>query len=134
MATMITVARCGLSSRRQCLSPPGREAQTVEVVGDELKAPKANSFSEGEATARQTITIGGEGERGRGNHRNVQRKSMLQIRLPGAQNVDVSALANYGVVKIARSSSKVVLQTTKHNMMYHSSGPSCEAIALRPVI
>jgi hypothetical protein len=32
--------------------PPRGEAQTIEVVGDELKIPKANGFVEGESTAR----------------------------------------------------------------------------------
>jgi hypothetical protein len=40
----------------------GREAQATEVVGDELKTPKVNGFTEEEATARQTFTIGGDGE------------------------------------------------------------------------
>jgi hypothetical protein len=31
-------------------SLPLGESQVVEVVGDELKAPKANSFAKGEAT------------------------------------------------------------------------------------
>jgi hypothetical protein len=33
------------------------------------------------------------------------------------------ALANYGVVKIVHSSSEVVLGTTKHTLIYPSSGP-----------
>jgi hypothetical protein len=35
------------------------------------------------------------------------------------------------VVKIARSSFEVVLQTTKHMVIYPGSGPSLEVIALR---
>jgi hypothetical protein len=50
------VARCGLS--------PVREAQDAEVVGDELKALKANGFAKGETTARETLTVGREGEHG----------------------------------------------------------------------
>jgi hypothetical protein len=38
------------------------------------------------------------------------------------------------VVKITRSSSEVVLQTTKHNMIYPGSGPSLEVIALCPAV
>jgi hypothetical protein len=34
----------------------------VEVVDDELKAPKANGLTEGEATTHQTFTIGDDGE------------------------------------------------------------------------
>jgi hypothetical protein len=45
-----------------------------------------------------------------------------------------SAPANYGAVKIARSSFDVVLQTMKHTMIYPSSGPSSEVIALRLVV
>jgi hypothetical protein len=44
-------------------SPLLEEPQTAEVVGDELKAPKVNSFTKEEGTAHQTLTIGGEGER-----------------------------------------------------------------------
>jgi hypothetical protein len=32
------------------IAPPGREAQGTEVVGDELRVPKANGFTEGEST------------------------------------------------------------------------------------
>jgi hypothetical protein len=38
------------------------------------------------------------------------------------------------VVKITCSSSEVVLQTIKHTVIYPSSGPSSEVIALRPVV
>jgi hypothetical protein len=44
------------------------------------------------------------------------------------------ALTRYRVLKIAHSFSKVVLQTTKHTMVYPSSGPSLEVIALRPTV
>jgi hypothetical protein len=43
-------------------------------------------------------------------------------------------LARYRVVKIAHSSSEVVLQTTKHTVIYLGSGPSSDVIALRPVV
>jgi hypothetical protein len=36
------------------------------------------------------------------------------------------------VVKIVRSSSKVILRTTKHIMIYPDSCPSLEVIALHP--
>jgi hypothetical protein len=36
----------------------------------------------------------------------------------------------YRVVKIMRSSSEVVLQTTKHTVIYPGSGPSSKIIAL----
>jgi hypothetical protein len=45
-----------------------------------------------------------------------------------------SAPANYGVVKIVRSSFDVVLQTIKHTMIFPGSGPSSEVIVLHPVI
>jgi hypothetical protein len=45
-----------------------------------------------------------------------------------------SALANYGVVKITRSYSEVVLLTTKHTMIYPGSGPSLDVIALSLVV
>jgi hypothetical protein len=38
------------------------------------------------------------------------------------------------VVKITHSSSEVVLQTTKHTMIYSGSSPSLEVIALRLVV
>jgi hypothetical protein len=44
------------------------------------------------------------------------------------------ALANYVVVKITRSSSDVVLQTTKHTVIYPGSGCSLEVIDLRLVV
>jgi hypothetical protein len=47
------------------------EAQAVEAVGDEVKAPKANSFTEGDATACQTFTVSDDGEHGWGNHQNI---------------------------------------------------------------
>jgi hypothetical protein len=42
------------------------------------------------------------------------------------------ALARYRVVKIMCSSSEVVLQTTKHTVIYPSSSPSMKVIALHP--
>jgi hypothetical protein len=36
------------------------------------------------------------------------------------------------VVKIMHSTSEVVLQTTKHTMIYLGSGPSLEVIGLHP--
>jgi hypothetical protein len=47
---------------------------------------------------------------------------------------EFSALAKYRVVKIARSSCEVVLQTITHTMIYPGSGPSFDIIALRLVI
>jgi hypothetical protein len=44
------------------------------------------------------------------------------------------APARYRVVKITRSCSKVVLSTIKHTMVYPSSGPSLEVIALHPAV
>jgi hypothetical protein len=44
------------------------------------------------------------------------------------------APARYKVVKITCSYSKVVLQTTKHTMIYPGLGPSLEVIALHPAI
>jgi hypothetical protein len=51
--------------------PPGREAHLAKVVEDELKALKENNFVEGEATARQTFSVDGDGERRLVNHQNV---------------------------------------------------------------
>jgi hypothetical protein len=45
-----------------------------------------------------------------------------------------SALTKYRVVKITRSSFEVVLRTMKHTMIYPSSGPSLEVIALCLVV
>jgi hypothetical protein len=44
------------------------------------------------------------------------------------------ALARYSLVKIARSSSEVALQTTMHMVIYPDSGPSLEVIALRAAV
>jgi hypothetical protein len=71
------------------VAPPRREAQATEVVGNELKAPKANGFTEGEATTHQTFVVNGDGERGWGNNRNIQMKSTLQIPLPDMPTIDV---------------------------------------------
>jgi hypothetical protein len=38
------------------------------------------------------------------------------------------------VVKIARSSSEMVLRTTKNTMIYPGPGPSLEVIALHPAV
>jgi hypothetical protein len=55
--------RCGCSHEDSTrFSPLGKEAQAAEAVGDELKAPKVNGFAEGEDTAHQAFTIGGNGE------------------------------------------------------------------------
>jgi hypothetical protein len=57
------VTHCGLYPRRWHLSCPlGREAQATEAVHDKLKAPKVNSFTEGEVTTRQVFTVGGDGK------------------------------------------------------------------------
>jgi hypothetical protein len=50
------------------------------------------------------------------------------------QSVSVFCADKNRVVKIARSSSEMVLQTTKHTMIYPGSGPSLEVIALRPMV
>jgi hypothetical protein len=44
-----------------------------------------------------------------------------------------SAPTTYRVVKITHSTSEVVLQTTKHTMIYPGLGPFLEVIAIRPV-
>jgi hypothetical protein len=38
------------------------ERLAADTVGDELKAPKSNGFTKGEATAHQTFTVGGDGK------------------------------------------------------------------------
>jgi hypothetical protein len=50
------------------------------------------------------------------------------------QSVSVFCTGKNRVVKITRSSSEMVLQTTKHTMIYPDSGPSLEVIALRPMV
>jgi hypothetical protein len=45
-----------------CVAPPGREAQDIEVVCNELKVPKANSFAKGESIACQMFTVGSDGD------------------------------------------------------------------------
>jgi hypothetical protein len=59
---------------------------------------------------------------------------MLQRPLPSVLTVGVFCTGKNRVVKITCSSSEVVLQTTKHIMIYPSSGPSLEVIALRSVL
>jgi hypothetical protein len=58
---------------------------------------------------------------------------MLQIPVPGAPIIGVFCTGKNRVVKITHSSSKMVLQTTKHTMIYLDLGPS-EVIALRSVV
>jgi hypothetical protein len=59
---------------------------------------------------------------------------MLQINLPDTLIVSVFYTGKNRVVKIMHSSSEVVLRTIKHTMIYSSSGPSLEIIALRPAV
>jgi hypothetical protein len=66
----------------------------------------------------------------RWNHQNVWRNSALQIPVPSALTVGVFYTGKNRVVKIARSSSEMVLLTTKHTMISPGSGPSLEVIAL----
>jgi hypothetical protein len=42
--------------------PLKRKAQATKAVGDELQAPKMNSFTKGEATACLMFVGGGNGE------------------------------------------------------------------------
>jgi hypothetical protein len=53
------------------ITPPGGEAQAVEVVNDELKVLEANGFAKKESTTRQTLAISSDGDRRWWNHRNV---------------------------------------------------------------
>jgi translation initiation factor 6 (eIF-6) len=59
---------------------------------------------------------------------------MLQISLPGMPTIGVFCTGKNRMVKIARSSSKMVLQTIKHTIIYPSSDPSSEVIALHPAV
>jgi S-methylmethionine-dependent homocysteine/selenocysteine methylase len=61
-------------------------------------------------------------------------ENMLQILLPGPPTVGVFCTSKKKVAKITRSSSEVVLRTTKHIMIYPNSGLSLEVIALRLAI
>jgi hypothetical protein len=49
----------------------------MEVVGDELKSPKATDFTKGEATGHQSFTVNADDKRGSGNHQNVREKGTL---------------------------------------------------------
>jgi hypothetical protein len=42
--------------------PPGRKVQAIKAAGDELKAPKANGFTEGEAIAQEALTVYSDGD------------------------------------------------------------------------
>jgi hypothetical protein len=59
---------------------------------------------------------------------------MLQIPLPDTPTVGVFYTGKNRVVKIVRSSSEMVLRTTKHTMINPSSGPSLEVIAIQPAV
>jgi hypothetical protein len=58
------VAHCGLSPHRGSIrvAPPGSEAQVAKAVSDELNTPEVNSFTAGEATACQMLTVIGDGK------------------------------------------------------------------------
>jgi hypothetical protein len=43
-------------------SPPWGETQAAKVVNDKLEAPKANSFTKGEATTHQALSVGANSE------------------------------------------------------------------------
>jgi hypothetical protein len=44
------------------VAPLGREAHAADAVSDELRASKANTFTEGEATTRQAFSVVDDGE------------------------------------------------------------------------
>jgi hypothetical protein len=48
--------------------------------------------------------------------------------------ISVFTPVRYTLVKIAHSSFEVLLRTMKHTVIYPSSGPSSEVIALYPVV
>jgi hypothetical protein len=99
------------------------------VIGDELEAPKANGFTEGENNPRHTFTVRSVDEGTIGTSRGKARcKSPFLAR----QLSVFFAPLRYMVVKIVCFCSEVVLRTTKHTMVYHGLGPSLEVIALRP--
>jgi hypothetical protein len=56
-------------------------------------------------------------------------KDTLQIHLPSVPTVGVFYTGKNRVVKIMHSSAEVVLQTTKHMVIYPSLGPSLEVLA-----
>jgi hypothetical protein len=58
---------------------------------------------------------------------------LMRRRLWRKRIVGVFCTGRNRVVKIAHSSSEVVLQTTKHMVIYPSSRPSLEVISLRPM-
>jgi hypothetical protein len=80
-------------------------------------SPSVEKVSTDEGTIRTSI--------GKAHH-----KSPFLVR----QLLVFFAPANYGVVKIARSSFEVVMWTMKHTMIYTGSCPSSEVIALYPVV
>jgi hypothetical protein len=75
-----------------------------------------------------------------GNIRNIICDAMLLdlpfiVRVFKSHNLSVFFVpARYSVVKIARSSSEMVLRTIKHMVIYPGLGPSLEVIVLRPAV
>jgi hypothetical protein len=99
------------------------------VINGELQAAKMNGLTWSEADTSRVVAVGNEGEFWWCNHQNIQRKSTLQISLLGVPTFGVFfALAWYRVVKITHSGFEVVLQTTKHMVIYPGSSPSLEVI------
>jgi hypothetical protein len=69
-----------------------------------------------------------------GTIRTFRRKGCYKSPFLASQLLVFFEMTRYRVVKMACFYSDVVLQTTKHTIVYPGSGSSMEVIALRPVV
>jgi hypothetical protein len=105
------------------------------VVDDELKVLEANGLVLVELNAEQGDVTGSNG----GFTYNEPSKHLEEKHTANPPSCHANCQCFFctgknRVVKIAYSSSEVVLQTTKHTVIYNNSGPSLEVIALRLVV
>jgi hypothetical protein len=133
---VVTVTRqrpCSRLWHQSC--PPGPIDSSCQVVGDELEVLEMDGLVLGELDRRTSrchwwrrwvyveLTIGTS--RGKARY-----KSPFLVN----QQSVFFTLARYKVVKIAHSSFELVLQTIRHTVIYPSSSPYLEVIALCPMV
>jgi hypothetical protein len=81
---------------------PSRVRLTTEAVGDELQAPRADSFTMGKYNIGLVVATGNDGGFRRMNHQNVQMKANYKYPFMVHQLSVFSTLAINMVYKIAR--------------------------------
>jgi hypothetical protein len=123
---------------------PMKAATELLLLGERLKPPKSSAMNS--KLPRRTVsprekpphvkrspsaaTASADKRTIKTSREKAQCKSPYQTR----QLSVFSTPANYGVVKITRSSSEMVLLTIEHIMINPGSGPFLEVIVIRPVV